>query len=1330
VKYLLLVITFLLVSCAEKPETQLKVSIGALGVNTNFDGGLVLLGKSNNGFRVSKVIPEVGDQVEIFLPNGTWNFAVIGWDSAGNDQGIMEADNYCDFKANIALNGGEVPLLFNATQANCVNPIFGNNLENTNQFAKFEFNSCVGLTQKLQEIGGIANVPDGTQCNGGGAPLPGEYKSFKVIIPEAIAGNNQLITNGGLASACYNNGGDSNIPTTQLRIPMGSVAVTVPIVVRAYTNTSCDSTTVKDYAFSQGLNNPAIGVQGHTKHDVSNDKTSVYLNSVPCSPEMLAAQGGADFPSFTTGGTPNSYLICSADDLDHVADGVNGDLDGYYELGRNIDLNNHSGTYASITGFQGTFKGNGFTISNGAVPLFDDIQNGGSEVFIADFNLDNFSITTTGAKTGVLANTLGTGSSGSEGVEIFNVNITNSDISTAAGSNKVGGLIGEIVAPGSLSGTNNKFFIRHCNVQVDIDASSTTVNNQLIGGLIGFSQGITQNENIALEANFVGVNNIDNISDRTKASTITYNGVTDVTSSAVGGMIGKSQATEIRDFNVALTNITAVQNVGGLVGTADDLTQIENSVGSLIYTPMTGCNNGNNTVPFTGGNCNSIGGIVGNIVKDSTVGVLLNGVISYLEISNNSETVDFIGGLVGYNDEGTGAINLEVMDSRSHNNVLVDGSYHGGFFGYTFKNALPGHFIVRRSIAHGGFQYASAAGSYKGGFSGYAENMNFFMSIADITLNGSQYLGGGIGYLAGDSQIKESYLKSTITSPYNIGGSNAQFSIGGAIGYLNAAQTSATQANAIEASAVLDTKIDTAINASAVTLTDAFTNRIGLTFGEIGTGFIDPNDSQGTTIYKTAIERSIAEGTVASLGGDLPNAICGQFDTTNTIQGGTPTYFTCSATDISIDLSIDETISPSAGPWSLTGSIYTPTFELAWKSIGYDNTENIYLAGSKLEPFRIASPDDWNAIGTDEYLLQKTFELTANIDFDGETFEPIGIDYTGGDIENSFRGQLLSNGYKIMNVTYSPANVDAGSGVGLINFIDKGKIGDRHNPFVFENILIECTGDNICGLVAKAKVADLFIDARNVTIDSGAASQLCLGGLLGKVTDDTSTDSNVNIEHSRFLGFVDGYNGGGSALGVGGFIGCVGEATPNANSVQASINESVVILKGLRGDDEVGGMIGSLRMGVDSFKIDNSYVYLVPDNTYTTQVVHESGNSSYGGLIGLTDVDPTINNIYVDFAQGTVDDFDTLNVFFGAGMATAPTLTQLGYVDYPSGFTAGDQEITIGSDANVFTATSQATMFSATGPGGTLNLNSSQDDMFVLDGNRVKLRWEVFGHNN
>ncbi|MFZ9001653.1 MAG: hypothetical protein ACO20H_10130, partial [Bacteriovoracaceae bacterium] len=102
-------IFLLLLSCGGKKEkstqTKFKFSAGA-AISQGYLGGVVVMGKSaTNSFQM--VIPNAASDVEVNIPDGVWDFSIIGWNGTSPMSGTLSCD-----RSSLTING-EVESILN-----------------------------------------------------------------------------------------------------------------------------------------------------------------------------------------------------------------------------------------------------------------------------------------------------------------------------------------------------------------------------------------------------------------------------------------------------------------------------------------------------------------------------------------------------------------------------------------------------------------------------------------------------------------------------------------------------------------------------------------------------------------------------------------------------------------------------------------------------------------------------------------------------------------------------------------------------------------------------------------------------------------------------------------------------------------------------------------------------------------------------------------------------------------------------------------------------------------------------------------------------------------
>ncbi len=278
------------------------------------------------------------------------------------------------------------------------------------------------------------------------------------------------------------------------------------------------------------------------------------------------------------------------------------------------------------------------------------------------------------------------------------------------------------------------------------------------------------------------------------------------------------------------------------------------------------------------------------------------------------------------------------------------------------------------------------------------------------------------------------------------------------------------------------------------------------------------------------------------------------------------------------------------------------------------------------------------------------FELRADLDFGGQTIDPIG-DSSGsfGDWDAPFEGTLDGNGFGIDNFTIDVSQ----------DFV--GLFGAIATDAVISDLTIagaDVSGDDFVGILAGATYGDII----DVTIDGDVSGDAEVGLVVGYLA------SNRNIDNTHTSGSADGTHS------IGGLAGR-SDGTIIDSSSSATITGSTEYIGGLVGDhhnngncevfdssatgdvdapgaDEVGGLVGRNR---DDCLISNS--------SATGEV---TGDGTTGGFVG-----EQRGEIYRSFATGDVDGgADRIGGFVGRIHRTGEV-----YDSYATGNVEGQQEV-------------------------------------------------------
>lgn len=239
--------------------------------------------------------------------------------------------------------------------------------------------------------------------------------------------------------------------------------------------------------------------------------------------------------------------------------------------------------------------------------------------------------------------------------------------------------------------------------------------------------------------NFTGRDYIGGLVGYSQEGVISNCSVTGIVdgSEDVGGLAGVTQSGTLSN-SYSIGNVTGEYNVGGLVGWQWDESIILNSSSSVKVT----------------GVVDYIGGLVG--YSD-------NGVINNSYATGNVTGEWNIGGLVGQQD--TGSI------SNSYATGKVNGiSYVGGLAGYRYNGIIFNSYTTGTVACSGGSDGCSA-----GGLVGLQEEGTISNSHSTGNVTGSgDYVGGLAGYIY-SCIISNSYATGNVTSSYDF--------VGGLVGY-------------------------------------------------------------------------------------------------------------------------------------------------------------------------------------------------------------------------------------------------------------------------------------------------------------------------------------------------------------------------------------------------------------------------------------------------------------------------------------------------------------------------------------------------------------------
>jgi hypothetical protein len=1195
---LLTLFSFLFIfGCAqEAPKTNMKISIGAVTGSANFPGGLVLGARNiNTGEGLTKIVPP-NDTTVLELPNGQWRFSILGWQGSNN----MEGTPFCDRKV-VELTGGDFPLNLVATNAKCItDKIFGDDV-NAGEFYHLDLQSCGGIKN---HIAAGETIPGNLSCgNPTGDMFAGNALSYKVSILESSTVNG-INNNVFLRSECQDVSSFASTGPTLINIPYGQTATGGGVVIRieAYPQLTCAG--VPTFHFMpDAFKKAAVDNSAAAIIDNATNTIKVFTNSSLCD-----ASNETSLPFARGNSTFQQYLICSAAQFENIAKTAGGcpvetgnndpgtmdcEVDATYILGNTIDYADLGGNNTTIANaFSGTLQGNFNIIKNGDTPLFDTLKTHATkDTRIGNLKIENFGInygSIGSINVGILASNLSSSASGKR-IEIHDIKINNTSHitvnDTGGWSGGVGALIGKIDFNSTPPASGGYAFIRKISSHANVSVTTDTASPGMVGGIVGdvFGSSVA-GTGVSFELNEVGYDDINDNFDTYRVSLISISPSGDT---RVGGLVGKARYLDIREGNIASSTVNARARVGGIIGDSQTDMKISNSTGDLVFVPN--------------GNSSRVGGVIGSIATYTTN---IDGVTGKVKINSPVKT-DLVGGLIG--TVGTVATSSTVNIKNSKGIVDIDnpGSSIGGFMG-AFSATASGGNTITSSVAEGVIKDTglNATSTKRGGFVGESTFAKLISNISTVDIQGYAFTGGAFG-ISTETILQEAYIDSDIIA-YTTG---ASVNIGGITGQSNGTSGGYTSIKLVGSIYVPNRTCDTGVT------------YCGLLTGE--------NTSTTFQVYNDVI-------TLMSAGDSGAGFTYQCFPTGN-----------CTGTEIgNINTTDGASCTPLGADFSYS-TVCDLNMEKKWKEYGYDTPSSRYLAGSLIDPFEINTPDEWNKIGDDTFLVKKYFKLMDNLDFSLSTFPsggvyvPIGTD-NSGNTQQIFSGGIVPNTKKLYNIISH--SLTGTTSAGLFPFINGARIGLRHDPLRIEDSSF-ISDTNNSGIIGAATQSEISIHAKNIVISNGSATE-AVGGILG------FAGANVRMNNSFFQGRI---NVAGASK-VGGLVGMVKEVSGDS----VHIEDSFVNLEKIIGSAMVGGLIGS-AYNTDTVSIKNSYVWLDKFDAHGTYGVEDdiAGGAFAAALIGRADLagDLRLENVYADISNATLGT-GTVCLLGGVSNGIGPTYSE------------------------------------------------------------------------
>ena len=309
--------------------------------------------------------------------------------------------------------------------------------------------------------------------------------------------------------------------------------------------------------------------------------------------------------------------------------------------------------FASIEDYEGTFDGNGKTITGLTKALFNDLKG-----TVKDLTLNStINITSDQLDLGILANVLSGTADGctSQGSVTFNV------AGGVTGEHHIAGMFGLALEGSSITGCTNEASVTNYTSYADGNSYEL-----MVGGVLGTFWGV----------DFT-------ISDCENTGAVINNGAWNKDVS-VGGIIGQAGNSSDKSCNMTVSDCT---NSGPVTnnGETNDAT---NSVGGVIGWIRFGTytdNSNTGTVTNTGNaKQNRVGGLIGYLDKNATFDDNSNSG----DVSNTGEATDinYVGGLLGRMQTGNTFLNNSNSGSVSNSGDATNYVYMGGIVGYLDKS--------------------------------------------------------------------------------------------------------------------------------------------------------------------------------------------------------------------------------------------------------------------------------------------------------------------------------------------------------------------------------------------------------------------------------------------------------------------------------------------------------------------------------------------------------------------------------------------------------------------------------------------------------------------
>ncbi len=679
---LTLISLLLLSSCStgDKTNANIQVALGAQLDMNRFAGGVVLWGKQVGGSaEFGEVLaPDSDGKLDIELPNGSWSFYVVGWESLN-----FKDTPFCAIAKDIRLSGGERDLLLKLDNATCADYAFSPYSRNINGTIKFPaFNGIAAC----RTINGLTASSDMSRCELTGSTGRGFAQYFKVIIPSFRrdeAGIDFPSMNNELESECLPVNNVLTGGSWEFNIPLGNMDLGGPfqVDIQLFYDPTDSSCTKVDRSFTYHLEKgPYVATSdylppiypGITSFSVSTDELNSTTTLFVSTPEDILCRipsdtiglhignGSAEAPygicnpaelniasSLIQNNSSANFVLLNDLDMNKLTKVINpdpstlpGDFDCYspgdnfLPFGATLTNNGSSCDYdGETTTFSGSFDGRGHRISNLRFGHEYSV-NIGLFAKVSGATIENLTIEHGELRAAQYVGALiGLGSA-----TIKNITVLNSRISAdgAAGAQEVyaGGVAGSLEANSSLE---------------DIRVFRTHISGA--GGALGGAVG-----------SFDSTSVISRIGVQAVLDAYLYNSDLNTSLMNIGGILGEIKQTNTISevyFDGAIFAYNGV-NIGGLIGEAGEIT-VNNSYAKGYI--LSGVSSTDGTSPTSV----NIGGIIG---YGSTIDVSNAYFAGSLHLGSN---VSEFGAIFGGGSSGTITnayyLNDYISDTTNENQI-------------------------------------------------------------------------------------------------------------------------------------------------------------------------------------------------------------------------------------------------------------------------------------------------------------------------------------------------------------------------------------------------------------------------------------------------------------------------------------------------------------------------------------------------------------------------------------------------------------------------------------------------------------------------------------